>query len=367
MKIFDTFERPDGWASAADAFRDDFAAGHRVQAAPWGGLAILGHGELLALARNPLSDGMAPDAVVMAETPRLYGLLSRALFTKSSPAHRTERAAVIEAFNAVPLTEIIAESVGQIAPPGPADLDLRSGLISPVARSIWAMIVGYDAEAAIRLEAALFDLGYLLSPTPDPTKAHLADAAAEEIRELSLAALDSETPFARSLRSRVGDDLAADLIAGMAFDAVDTASIGIDAALRIGIAHRNEVVPSGQCVNECLRLASSTPMTMRQATGEINLGDLTIEAGTVLSMIWSAGNHDPQVFSEPEKFRPGRGSARPLMFGMGQHSCLGHAIVRATVLQLLNFIAERGPVFEGDVERWNPLGPNDLPPLRILL
>lgn len=367
MKTFDIFARADGWASAADAFRDDFAAGNRVQAAPWGGLAILGHGELLALARNPLADGMAPDAAAMADTPRLYRLLSRALFTKSGPAHRTERAASIEAFNSVPLAEIIDDTVRRVAPFGPVEVDLRSGLIAPITLSVWKAVVGYDADAIKRLETALFDLGHLLSPNPDPTKAHLADKAAGEIRDLSLGALDTGTPFARCLRARVGDDLAADLIAGMTFDAVDTATVGIDAALRIAIAHRDKVKSTAQCASECLRLASSTPMTMRLTTGEINLGDLTIEAGTALSMIWSAGNHDPLVFREPEKFDPGRGSVRPLMFGMGQHSCLGHVIIRATLLRLLEFMEQRGPVFEGDPGGWNPLGQSYLPPIRLLL
>lgn len=365
MKTFDTFERADGWPSAAYAFRDDFAAGRRVQAAPWGGLAILGHQELVTLARNPLADGMAPDAAAMAETPRLHRLLSRALFTKSGSSHRAERAALIEAFNTVPLAEIIGQAVRRAAPSGPANLDLRSGLIAPVARSVWATIVGHDADATERLETALVDLGYILSPTPDPTRTHLADAAAEQIRELSLAALDRQTPFAQSLRAQVGDDLAADLIAGMAFDAVDTTSVGIDAALRIAVVHRDRVAPTAQCVNECLRLASSTPMTMRLTTGEIGLGNLSIAPGTVLSMIWSAGNHDPLVFPEPDRFDPGRGSARPLMFGMGQHSCLGHAIVRATLLQLLKLMEERRPVFEGDLGRWAPFGRNYLPPLRV--
>lgn len=367
MKTFNTFERPDGWASAADAFRDDFATGCRVQAAPWGGLAILGHGELLALARNPSADGMAPDATVLAETPRLFRLLNRALFTKSGSEHRAERAASIAAFNAVPLTEIIGDAVRRIVPTDPAEIDLRSGLIAPITLAVWGEIVGYDADAIARLEAALVGLGHLLSPRPDPTKAHLADEAAEELRKLSLGALDAETPFARSLRAHVGEGLAADLIAGMTFDAVDTASVGIDAALRIAVAHQDQVKPTTQCVSECLRLASSTPMTMRLTTGEIKLDDMTIEAGTVLSMIWSAGNHDPLVFREPEKFDLGRGPMRPLMFGMGQHSCLGHAIVRATLLQLLKFIDERAPVFEGDLGGWNPLGQNYLPPLRILL
>lgn len=363
MKTFDTFARPIEWASAADAFRNDFETGSTVQAAPWGGLAILGHNDLVALARNPLADGMAPDAAAMIATPRLYGLLNRALFTKSGPPHRSERAASIAAFNAAPLGEIVQDAVSRIAPSGHAEINLRSDLIAPITLQVWKAIIGYDTAALGRLEAALVELGYVLSPNPDPTKEHLADRAAQDIRDLSLEALDAETPFSRCLRDRVGDDLAADLIAGMAFDAVDTATVGIDAALRIAFANREQLQPTAQFASECMRLASSTPMTMRLTTGEIKLGELTIEAGTVLSMIWSAGNHDPQVFPEPEKLNPDRGSARPLMFGWGQHSCLGHAIVRSTLVEILKFMEERQPTFEGNLGGWNPLGSTYLPPL----
>ncbi|WP_449043906.1 cytochrome P450 [Paracoccus versutus] len=310
MKTFHTFDTPDGWASAAEAFRDDFATGGRIQVAPWGGYAILGHQELVSLARDPLADGMAPDPAAMVDTPALLSLLDRALFTKSGDAHRTQRAALIAAFNTVPLAGIAREAVRRALPSGPARIDLRAGLIAPVVRRVWGDIIGLDATAALQLEDAVRDMAHVLSLSPDPAKAHLAEAAAGRVRDLSLAALEGGTPFSRNLRDRLGGGLAADLIAGMAFDAIESAATGLDAALRVGFAHRRQVTATAQCANECLRLASSTPMTMRLTTGRIALGDLAMQAGTVLSMVWAAGNHDPLAFPAPERFDPDHQGAR---------------------------------------------------------
>ncbi|MDQ7260706.1 cytochrome P450 [Paracoccus sp. PS-1] len=365
MKTFQTFDNPDGWASAAEAFRDDFAAGERIQIAPWGGYAILGHRELVSLARNPLADGMAPDPAAMAETPALLALLDRALFTKSGEVHRTERAALIAAFNTVPLAGITREAVRRALPSGPARIDLRTGLIAPVVRRVWGEIIGLDATAALQMEDAVRDLAHVLSLSPDPAKAHLAEAAAGRVRDLSLAALQGGAPFSRNLRDRLGDGLAADLIAGMAFDAIESAATGLDAALRVAFAHRDQVTATAQCANECLRLASSTPMTMRLATGRIALGDLVVEAGTVLSMVWAAGNHDPLAFPAPERFDPDREGARPLMFGMGQHACLGHAIIRATLVQLLGVLETLTPETGTLPARWSPFAKDYLPVLGI--
>ncbi len=81
-------------------------------------------------------------------------------------------------------------------------------------------------------------------------------------------------------------------------------------------------------------MASPAPMTMRMATGPVRLGDLQIEAGTPLFMVWAAGKHDPLAFPEPARFEPARDGAWPLIFGMVQHGCLGHAIIRATLQEL---------------------------------
>lgn len=366
MKTFNNFALSESWPSAADAFRADLAAGDRVQIAPWGGYAILGYHELVALARNPLADGMAPDEDSMAETPAVYHLLSRALFTKSGDVHRADRAASIAAFNTIALDDIVRSAIDQtIAAINNQPIDLRYELLRPIVRAIWAGITGLTPAEALQLETAVRDLGYVVSPAPEPDNANLAEQAAGLVHDLAHTALDSNAPFSRALHDGVGGERAAELIAGMAFDAIDTSATGLDAALRVALAHRSEIRPTSTCANECLRVASSTALTMRQTTGSITLGDVVMEPGTTLSMIWAAGNHDPLAFARPERFDPDRQGTRPLMFGMGPHACLGHAVVRTTLTHILGMLGKLYPERDAASEPWMPLSKDYLPPLAI--
>lgn len=364
MKTFTTFDRPTGWPSLAAAFQADLTAGDRIQKAPWGGLAVLGHAQLSALARNTAADGMAPDAEAMADTPAIYNLLVRSVFTKSGPAHRADRATLIAALNRVDVPAIIEAAVAGL-PRQATRIDLRAEVIAPVVRAVWASVIGYDEKAVLALEQAVADMGHILSMAPDLSKAALAEAGALQARALSLAALANDSPFSRALQAAVGAGNAADLIAGMVFDAIETSTTGLAACLRIAAANRDILAATPQCANELLRLASPAPMTMRLTTAPLRLDETEIAAGTMLSMLWAAGNHDPLAFPQPERFDPARQEARPLMFGMGQHACLGHALVRAMLQALLAFFIARQPQIEGDTGVWNILQPSDMPPLKI--
>ncbi|WP_332713304.1 cytochrome P450 [Pelagibacterium mangrovi] len=365
MKTFDLFDRPANWATAADAFRDDFERGDRIQAAPWGGYAILGYGELLELARNPAVDGMAPDPQAMASTPNVYTMLARALFTKAGHHHRGERAAVIAAFNSADVPAVVAEVAASILPPTASELDVMDGIVRPLVREIWARIVGYNTDEAAALETAVQELGHVLSSAPDASKADIADAAAQRVRGLSLAVVERGSPFANVLEQKLDKDLATDLIAGMAFDALETSSVGIVASLRIAARNADKLLPTAKCADECLRLASPTPFTVRQTTEVVRVGDVEFSSGTPLSMIWAAGNHDPSTFVAPETFDPDRERLRPLSFGAGQHACLGLGIVRTAMQQLLALMVERRPSISGDVQGWYPFNPAGPEPLRV--
>ncbi|RDE07626.1 cytochrome P450 [Pelagibacterium lacus] len=365
MKTFDLFDRPANWATAANAFRDDFERDDRIQVAPWGGYAILGYGELLELARNPAVDGMAPDPQAMANTPHVYTLLARALFTKAGPEHRAERSATIAAFNGVDIPMIVAEAAADTLPATAADLDVMSGIVRPMVRDIWARVIGYNDDEAAKLETAVEHLGYVLSSAPDAAEADRADAAAQRVRELSLAVVERGSAFADVLRQKLDRNLAADLIAGMAFDALETSSVGIMASLRIAARNADRLQPTAKCADECLRLASPTPFTMRQTTSAVRAGDVEFPSGTTLSMVWAAGNHDPSTFAAPATFDPDRERLRPLSFGAGPHACLGLGIMRASLQHLLAFMVERRPMIKGELLGWYPFNPAGPEPLTI--
>lgn len=364
MKTLDTFTNSDGWPSAAAAFAGDFRAGDRIQTVPWGGYAILGHAELISLSRISAADGMAADTNAMSATPTLGRILDRALFTQSGPAHRSERAAMIAAFASLPLEALTDEAVRSAMQAAPERADLRTDLIELAVRAIWASLIGLSPEDTERCETAVKKLGYLLSPNPRPEKADLAETGAKNLNELCKIALYGPSPFVASLRSRVGDARAVELLAGIAFDGIETIAVGIDAAMRVAFANRRAVRPTARCADECLRLASPTPLTMRCATDVIEIRGLVIEPGTPLTMVWAAGNHDPDAFTDPERFDAER-AARPLTFGMGQHACLGHALARSLLARLLMEMEGLHPEKALLPERWRPLASDWLLPLPV--
>lgn len=112
-------------------------------------------------------------------------------------------------------------------------------------------------------------------------------------------------------------------------------------------------------------MASPAPMNKRMTTGPVRLGDLQIEAGTALFMVWAAGNHDPVTFPEPARFDPVRDGARPLIFGMGQHACLGHAIVRATLQERPAVFITKDARFTGAAGARSIPMPANMPAIRI--
>jgi cytochrome P450 len=80
---------------------------------------------------------------------------------------------------------------------------------------------------------------------------------------------------------------------------------------------------------------------------------------TVVLLGIAAANRDPSVFSNPDRFDPGRKSAGHLAFGLGNHFCLGSHLARAEMRVALAVLAERldeielqaPPVMEGAVMR----------------
>jgi cytochrome P450 len=122
-----------------------------------------------------------------------------------------------------------------------------------------------------------------------------------------------------------------------------------------------------RAVEEVMRVAGVIRASIRQATADVELHGVVIPKGTLVSPLLAAANHDPDVFSEPERFDITREPVRPqLTFGGGIHYCLGANLARAELAEALVILARRMPdiAIDGDVT-WRPLigiqGPTSLP------
>ncbi len=81
-------------------------------------------------------------------------------------------------------------------------------------------------------------------------------------------------------------------------------------------------------VEEMLRYESSNQLGNRMTTEPVELGGVTLEAGTSITLCIGAANRDPAQFHDPETFDIARTPNRHLAFATGAHQCAGMALAR---------------------------------------
>ena len=81
-------------------------------------------------------------------------------------------------------------------------------------------------------------------------------------------------------------------------------------------------------IEEILRFESSNQLGNRMTTERVELGGITMAAGTAVTLCIGAANRDPAQFTDPENLDIGRSPNRHLAFGTGAHQCAGMALAR---------------------------------------
>ena len=108
-------------------------------------------------------------------------------------------------------------------------------------------------------------------------------------------------------------------------------------------------------VKEQLRFTTPSN-TMRIVTERFAYRDVEIPSGTMLVFPLTVSGRDPELFSEPMTFDPGRPEKYPTQaFGRGMHICLGQFLAIANVEEGIHIIARRlkSPKRAGEVT-WKP-------------
>lgn len=80
-------------------------------------------------------------------------------------------------------------------------------------------------------------------------------------------------------------------------------------------------------IEEVLRIESPFRSHLRSVWKDTELGGVEIPAGSTVLLFWASGNHDPNMFPEPEKFDIDR-PRRHMTFGRGIHMCIGAPLAR---------------------------------------
>lgn len=96
-------------------------------------------------------------------------------------------------------------------------------------------------------------------------------------------------------------------------------------------------------VIEALRLYPRTGLVSKIAMEDIEVGGITIPAGTDVHVaVWSA-NRDPERFENPGEFLLGRERNQPLTFSTGPHNCLGQGLAKVEIEEVVGHLARHYP------------------------
>jgi cytochrome P450 len=131
------------------------------------------------------------------------------------------------------------------------------------------------------------------------------------------------------------------------------------------LAEHPELAP--QAVEELMRHSPGIFTAMRIATEDVQLGEVTIPAGTFVLPNVASANRDPAVYDDPDRLDITRTNPQaPLSFGGGIHHCLGAHLARLELAEALTLITRRMPnPRRAGTAPWKPLvgitGPTTLP------
>jgi cytochrome P450 len=102
-----------------------------------------------------------------------------------------------------------------------------------------------------------------------------------------------------------------------------------------------ELMPSA--VEEMLRCGGPANAISRISMEPVEVGGHRFPAGQHFWLALSAGNHDPEVFPDPDRFDITRAPNRHTAFGVGAFYCLGAALARVEADECFRILLDRCP------------------------
>ena len=119
---------------------------------------------------------------------------------------------------------------------------------------------------------------------------------------------------------------------------VHTLGNGTKTLLEHGISEITDAV-----VEEVIRYDPPLHMFTRWVYEDLELGDHSFKRGDQIACLLAAGNRDPMVYDDPNRFDPVRKGPQNTSFGGGIHFCVGAPLARLELRIALAVLFERCP------------------------
>ncbi|MCB2048503.1 MAG: cytochrome P450 [Novosphingobium sp.] len=98
-----------------------------------------------------------------------------------------------------------------------------------------------------------------------------------------------------------------------------------------------------QAIEEAARWHGTQQLFPRTTTEDVEMGGVTIPAGSRVFVVAGAANRDPERWDRPGEYDIHREAKPHLGFGMGPHICLGMHVAKEEMVSALNGLMDRFP------------------------
>lgn len=310
------------------------------------------------------ADGKWPPRLAVAT------ILSNQFFTMNPPIHAPVRKILVSQLGPKQLAQLeglARETISGLIDelPNGEVIDFVTEFCEKLTARFFGTLLGMTDEEKLAIVESVRDMTPLFYLDPTSEDLDLLDVGAGNWRTLI------ETATLRTLRSGKSEMLNAmaealakikheedidtigmvprnlgAFVAGNLIDAFHTIALGACNTVYTLLHHPEALAQIQQspdliprAVVEALRLESPAIFFRRYVLEDVVYDGHLIPKGTYVANFWSAGNHDPEAFPEPEQFSFDRGNVATLTFGGGLHICPGRyatAMLIRMMLEMLN-------------------------------
>ncbi|GIF46437.1 cytochrome P450 [Asanoa ferruginea] len=312
------------------------------------------------------------------------GLAEASLLTTDPPVHTRLRRLLSRAYDPHqqgqlrPIIErTVAAMVEQLRAADGATVDLVTGFAHPLTIRTLCELMGITEHDSVAFGGWINDV---MTPRHRPGANAIRMAADQAVRDYLAALIAARTGGGDDLTSRLVDRWRADPeqitaaeLTNMLYELIlagylTTAGLIVNGLLAL-LDHptqwrrwRSEPDLRPGAVEELLRYdGPAFSGSSRFATEDIEVGEVTIPAGGVVSVMFAATNRDPRAFPDPDQLVLHRPNAQQhLGFSHGIHLCWGAPIARLETWIALGALADAFESVELAVDRaevsWGSVG-----------
>lgn len=332
------------------------------------GLVFLRYEDVLWLLRDRRWRQLGADALVAAgidEGP-LHDWFRDMMSTKEGEDHARLRRLVSRAFTprrAESLRPLMRETANELIDRFEARgaCEFVSAFAAPYPVRVISGLLGVPREDFARFHAWSRDLSLAFGSRLGPERKRIEDALVslndyvDGLLAARARAPEDDLISALVAVEEAGDRLSREelraLVTVLIFGAQDTTQCQLACALLSFARHPGQWARLGRepqwaesAAEEALRFEPAGSGSPRVATEDLEYKGLAIPAGTIALPSGPAGNRDPAVYPDPDRFDMTRVHAEPVLtFGGGAHYCLGASLARIELQEALVLLAKRLP------------------------